>query len=140
MSHSLQSPELLKDWQQQLFLLSNEKSRFLDEHFPQQGKERQSMELLLSQYTAQIEKLAACEGKGPAPVVIIGCSLTLEYLDYQTTDQFTIVLPQDANPDEGKISFLSPVGRQLLLAAAGDVLSVTTPAGSMQVRIESIQY
>jgi transcription elongation factor GreA len=50
-----------------------------------------------------------------------------------------IVMPEDTNPDEGRISFLSPVGSQLLLGSKGEVRSVHTPSGSMRIRITGIE-
>jgi regulator of nucleoside diphosphate kinase len=42
--------------------------------------------------------------------------------------ELTLVYPKDADPDRGRVSVLSPVGRALIGARIGDVLRVAVPA------------
>lgn len=51
---------------------------------------------------------------------------------------YTIVSPHEMNLQEGKISFKSPIGAALMGKKAGDVVDVAAPAGTFQIRIESI--
>lgn len=46
----------------------------------------------------------------------------------------------EANMDEGKINWVSPVGRALLKARVGDVVEVRTEEGSEPLEILSIDY
>lgn len=71
--------------------------------------------------------------------VMIGSTITLTYLHYQTTDSFKLVLPEEASTDEGRISFLSPAGRRLLLAKKGDIIVIPTASESLEVRVDDIQ-
>ena len=51
---------------------------------------------------------------------------------------YTIASPHEANLREGKISIKSPIAQALLNKKVGDVVQVHVPAGTLQLRIESI--
>ena len=51
---------------------------------------------------------------------------------------YTIASPHEANLREGKISIKSPIAQALLNKKVGDVVQVRVPAGTIQLRIESI--
>lgn len=140
MNHSIEHSALREQLVHQIVLLDDEKSRFLDTYFTRQEKERSEMDHFLSTYTKYIEKLLGATDNELHASVLIGSSITVNYLEHQFIDTLTIVLPNEADPDENLISFLSPVGKQMLMAAKGQVLSVITPSGKMEVRIEGIQH
>ena len=52
---------------------------------------------------------------------------------------YTIVSPHEANLREGRISIKSPIGQALLKKQVGDIVEVEVPAGTMKLRIESIE-
>ena len=52
---------------------------------------------------------------------------------------YTIVSPHEADFTKGKISIKSPIGQALLNKKAGDVVEVRVPAGTLRLRIETIQ-
>jgi transcription elongation factor GreA len=52
---------------------------------------------------------------------------------------YTIASPNEANIREGKISIKSPIAQALLNKKVGDVVEVRVPAGTLKLRIESIQ-
>lgn len=54
--------------------------------------------------------------------------------------RYLIVGPDEANPGAGKISFQSPLGRALMKRKVGDVVSVTRPAGEIEIEIKGISY
>ena len=51
---------------------------------------------------------------------------------------YMIVSPHEADIKEGKMSIKSPIAQALAGKKAGDVVSVKVPAGTLQLRIESI--
>jgi transcription elongation factor GreB len=53
---------------------------------------------------------------------------------------YTIVGPDEANPGEGKISFQAPLGKALMKKRVGDTVTVTRPAGEIDLEIVSIEY
>ena len=52
---------------------------------------------------------------------------------------YTIASPNEANIREGKISIKSPIAQALLNKKVGDVVEVRVTAGTLKLRIESIQ-
>lgn len=124
----------------QLVTLGDERNQFLDAFFPMQGKERTEINQLLSKYTRFIEARLAKPGENPHSAVLIGCNVEMLDLDYKETDRFTIVYPGEADPDQNLISFLSPIGKHLLMASIGDEIDIPTPSGSMRVRITGISF
>ena len=52
---------------------------------------------------------------------------------------YTIASPHEANIREGKISIKSPIAQALLNKKVGDIVEVRVPAGTIKLRIESIQ-
>lgn len=52
---------------------------------------------------------------------------------------FEIVGESEANPMEGKISNVSPIGNAFLGHAVGDIVAVTVPSGKMEYEILSIE-
>ncbi|WP_235192175.1 GreA/GreB family elongation factor [Cytobacillus firmus] len=51
-----------------------------------------------------------------------------------------ICLREESDPDNGCISFLSPVGRQLRLKNLGEKTSLMIPSGQLDVVIENISW
>ena len=48
---------------------------------------------------------------------------------------YQLVMPEDANPDQGMISTASPIGRALVNKEEGDEVNVSTPNGSKRFEI-----
>lgn len=66
---------------------------------------------------------------------------TVTYADSEGEEHtVTIVGVDEADPDHGRISWLSPVARALLKAQEGDVVEVRTPAGAEQLEVCAIRY
>ena len=51
---------------------------------------------------------------------------------------YTIVSPHEADLRTAKMSIKSPIAQALLGKKVGDVVSVRVPAGTIQLRIDSI--
>ena len=52
---------------------------------------------------------------------------------------YTLVSPHEANMAEGKISIKSPIAQALLNHRAGDEVTVRVPAGTVRLRIDSVE-
>ncbi|MFF2911989.1 GreA/GreB family elongation factor [Paenibacillus sp. NPDC057934] len=125
----------------QLLYFDEEKLGFLNQYFPERSKQRITAEALLSRYCATLEQLLADFSEERLnSMVLIGSELTLRYLDDGETDIYTIVFPNLAEPSDSKVSILSPVGMQLLLAEVGSTQRLEVPSGEMDVVIESIKF
>ena len=53
---------------------------------------------------------------------------------------YQIVGPDEASPSDGRISFQSPLGQALMKRKVGDAVTVTRPAGEIELEIVSIEY
>lgn len=74
------------------------------------------------------------------PKVFIGCKVLLNYIDDNEVEEYTICFPEFSDPDNGFISFLSPVGSQLLLRSAKEKMLLSTPGGELEVIIKEITF
>lgn len=65
---------------------------------------------------------------------------TVEFTNLSTNSRmkFTIVSPHEMKLEEGKISLKSPIGSALMDKRVGDVVTVETPSGTLELRIEDI--
>ena len=69
----------------------------------------------------------------------IGCKVKILDVEYNEELEYKIVGSTEANSLKGKISNESPVGKALIGAKVGDVISVETPAGVFQYKVLEIQ-
>lgn len=127
----------------QLILFGDEKTQFLDAYFPDFGNGRSQADQLLSDYTQVLKSHLASEEENWSGMVLIGSRVFISYLDDMSTETLTIVSPHHAVlPEDGSaecpVSFLSPMGRELLMKPCGELVHVHTPSGRLPVRIDRI--
>jgi transcription elongation factor GreA len=72
--------------------------------------------------------------KLPRDKVGFGSTVHLKDANGQTIT-YSLVMPEDADVDQGLISTASPIGRALLAKEEGDEVTVTTPNGSKRFEI-----
>ena len=53
--------------------------------------------------------------------------------------QYTIIGSAEADPAQGKISNVSPIGKALLGKRVGDVAEVSVPAGKIKLEVSKIR-
>ena len=71
-------------------------------------------------------------------VVSIGTKVTLEYVDDDDTEEYSIVGSQEADPFTNKISNESPIAKAIMGLKVGAVVSVDSPNGKYDVKILAI--
>lgn len=71
--------------------------------------------------------------------VSIGCFVKLYDETFEEEVEYQIIGSTESNPLKGLISNESPVGKALLNARVGDVVSVVTPAGVNKLKILDIR-
>ena len=71
-------------------------------------------------------------------VVSIGTKVTLEYVDDEDTEEYSIVGSQEADPFTNKISNESPIAKAIMGLKVGSVVSVDSPNGKYDVKILAI--
>ncbi|MBT2291235.1 GreA/GreB family elongation factor [Paenibacillus albidus] len=141
MNHSTLKQDSRTQLIRQLVYFDEEKTGFLTHYFPEPGKQRAAAEELLNRYCSALEeRLADFQEDQLDNQVLIGSELQLRYLDDDALDTYTLVFPESAKPEENKVSLLSPVGMQLLLAEPGRTYELQVPSGQLSVQIESCRF
>lgn len=79
------------------------------------------------------------EDGGPADKVRVGSTVTITENGHDQEETYRIVGVQEADPGNGFISNESPIGQALLGAKVGQVVTVDTPAGGLELEIISIE-
>ncbi|MFA5059164.1 MAG: transcription elongation factor GreA [Candidatus Omnitrophota bacterium] len=75
----------------------------------------------------------------PTDKIFIGATATLKDLDTGEETKYTLVSPEEANYEEGKISIFSPVGKSLMGKAIGEKLVIRVPAGDLNYQVLKIE-
>jgi regulator of nucleoside diphosphate kinase len=76
----------------------------------------------------------------PGDVITMNSKARLKDLDTGEEMTLSLVFPQDADIDEGRISILAPVGTGMLGYRVGEVLEWKVPAGLRKLEILEILY
>lgn len=95
----------------------------------------------LKKLAGEIEKASVVEPH-QIPTNVITLNSTARLVDQDTGEEmiYTLVFPEDANPSEGKISILAPIGTAMLGYKTGDSFEWETPGGKRTLRIADILY
>ena len=79
------------------------------------------------------------ESKGKKDHVILGARITIVEKGTTDSEVYYLVGSAEANPQEGKISLESPLGKALLGKKVGESVKVDAPAGELTFKIKSIE-
>ena len=75
------------------------------------------------------------EAKLDAALVGLGSFVKVYDKEFEEEIEYSIVGSNEANPMEGKVSDLSPIGRALIGKKIGDTVSVHAPGGVVELKI-----
>ena len=64
-----------------------------------------------------------------------GSTLKLKDLDSGKETEYQLVFPEEVNPDEGKISTASPVGKSLMGKQEGDEVTIPLPDNKIEYEV-----
>ena len=102
------------------------------------AKERQSLVQarvsMLRQRVSEIQLMSL--DRIPKDKAGFGSKLTV--IENGKTFSYELVMPEDANPEQGLISVASPLGRAFSGREAGDEVVVKTPAGDREFEIVTL--
>ncbi len=73
-------------------------------------------------------------------VITMNSTVKLRDLDNNDLYEYQLVYPEDADPENNKVSILAPVGTALLGFSIGDTVEWPVPAGVRHFQIEDILY
>ncbi|AUS96672.1 hypothetical protein CDQ84_18580 [Clostridium thermosuccinogenes] len=127
-----------------LIRLEENKNRLIDEYYPEIGDERDKFIDFLSEYVNKIDGVVediriSDEADNEFPFVIIGSEVEIHDVDENEVFRYKLVTPYERDIANGHISFLSPMGKSLLLKKKGEDVSVKTPSGIYRYRIKKIE-
>lgn len=89
--------------------------------------------------TKRLDAAVVVKQDGPRDEVRFGATVDVEDENGKRSS-YLILGPDEASPSAGSISFQSPLGRALMKRKVGDVVSVTRPAGEIEIEIKAIRY
>ena len=86
---------------------------------------------------AEVDDKASLKAKTKAQ---IGCRVLVTDLTHEEEVAYHLVHPTEVDPLQGKISVESPAGKAFLNRSAGQVVRVQAPIGTVQYRIEKVEF
>jgi len=105
------------------------------------AKERQSfLEAKINDLEMAISRSEVIEiSNEPAEKIIFGSTVDLKNLVNNQTVTYQLVGPYESNPEEGKISITSPLGKALIGNEEDDYVKLKTPGGVQEFEIVEIR-
>lgn len=76
----------------------------------------------------------------PPDVITMNSKARLRDLETGEDVTYTLVFPDQANIEQGRISVVAPVGTAMLGHRVGDEFEWEVPAGSVRLRVEEVLY
>lgn len=103
------------------------------------AKQEQSfLEGRIQELEDALRRAQVIDDGGPGDKVRVGSTVTIIEDGYDDEETYRIVGAHEADPTNGYISNESPIGRALLGAKPGQVVTVKTPNGGMELKVKSI--
>jgi regulator of nucleoside diphosphate kinase len=78
------------------------------------------------------------EGEVPPGLITMNSTVELEDLSDGEISTFTLVYPEDADVDQGRISIMAPLGTAMLGFKVGDQVDWPVPSGTIHVRVRRL--
>ena len=89
--------------------------------------------------TKRLDSAEVVKQEGSHAEVRFGATVDVEDENGKKSS-YLILGPDEASPSSGSISFQSPLGRALMKRKVGDTVTVTRPAGEIEIEIKAIRY
>ncbi|MGE5507464.1 MAG: GreA/GreB family elongation factor [Chitinophagales bacterium] len=126
-----------------LVRLEERTEEILQQFFPTPSRERAETIRLIDQYLTELERIlgsvAVRDGASSEfPYAVIGAQVTLQELSGPELFTHRLINPLDEQVDFADVSFLSPMGRAMLLKRRGDRVTVAAPGGVYAYQICSV--
>ena len=99
--------------------------------------EQAIVESRIKELEAMVENAKVIE-KTNTDVVSIGSNVTIEYVDDNEKEEYSIVGSKEADPFSNKISNESPIAKAILGQKKGATVSVDSPNGKYDVKIIAV--
>lgn len=76
----------------------------------------------------------------PQDVITMNSKVHLRDLNSNEEFVYQLVFPDDADPSQGRISVLAPIGTALIGYSVGDIIEWEVPAGVAKLKVEKVLY
>lgn len=120
--------------------------------FPESAKERDEMKLFFRKYVEAIEnelekvtvvkshRVGTCpETLNHFPFVIIGSEVDLEDESGRLSGVYRLIHPDSPSKVKNEITYLSPIGKQLMMKKTGSKINIEMQSEIRQLRVKSIR-
>lgn len=95
----------------------------------------------IQELKAELAKAVVVKSKEiPTDVVTMNSQVILSDLDSGSEVTLFLRFPQEANPEEGGVSILAPIGTAIIGCRIGDEVDWQVPAGRRRLKVENILY
>lgn len=123
--------------------IEERKRQIVDEVYTPYSSEYNELSELLDNYISKLDNIVKNIEfndyvNNNFPFVIIDSEVEVVDIDNNETLKYCIVNPYENSHDFNCVSFMSPVGKALLLKEIEDKITVKTPGGIYRYRIKSI--
>ena len=110
-------------------------------HLVESPRYRVTHAMLIPKLKEGLERCRVVEpGRVPKGVVTMHSKVIVRDLKADESETYTLVFPDDADINEGKLSVLAPLGAALLGARAEQVVEFDAPGGTRQLKVEKVLY
>lgn len=135
----------MEDFVNHLVEIEESRGKLFEEFFPEPSAERNEIESLIEKYISEVNEFIKGVSKNgvsdiDVPFVTVCSEVEIEDVSENETFKYRIVSPFRDSIKAGDISFLSPVGKALLLKRVGDEVEVKAPGGVFRYLIKSIRF
>lgn len=105
------------------------------------AKERKSLvESRIAHLQKRIREIMAINPRSiPQDRVGFGSRVVLEELSTGERVTYTFVFPEEVDPDNGRISLATPIGKALMGREEGDEVTVSVPSGTKRYEIADLR-
>tara|TARA_Y100000389_G_scaffold591_1_gene533 strand:- start:1760 stop:2317 length:558 start_codon:yes stop_codon:yes gene_type:complete len=103
-------------------------------------EDMQRVDMEVHRLQEMLEKVTVMEplAKGKKEKVSFGTTVEIENCDTEKTIEYTIAGEFESDPNNGIISFKSPLGSELIGSKVGDIVAIMRPAGDIEYEVLKI--
>lgn len=110
-------------------------------HLVESPKYRVTHAVLVAGLKGELERgNVVAPGSVPKGVVTMRSRVRVRDLKADEMETYTLVYPEEADIELGKLSVLAPLGTALLGTRIGDVIAFDAPAGTRRLKVEKVLY
>lgn len=116
----------------------------IDVFFREPSKEAEDLKKVLNDYVKWMDNMIKQvaideEASNEFPYVVIGSEVSVEDVGSKEKYSYKLVSPLNNKVNSSEVSFLSPMGKAMLLKKVDDVFIVKAPGGNFEYRVKAVK-